>query len=260
MWNKARRESADDPWGPPTNLGAPINTDADEFCPTPLRNGRGLLFVSTKTGGCGSSDIYIAWQDFRFLPRPYGLFGARRHVTPRWDRPRHLGCQVNSAGAEASPFLVEYGGRLELYFSSTRAGGFSADAPGALVGDGDIYVSAIGSNGRVVAPVLVEGVNTASDDLRPHVRRDGLELFFDSNRSGGKGGFDIWSAVRDDPSDAWSLPENAGENVNSIANETRPFLSTGATTLYFGTGRTGIEGVADIFFSKRLKAQTPQLP
>ena len=118
----------------------------------------------------------------------------------------------------------------------------------------------------MLAPVLVEGVNTASDDLRPHVRRDGLELFFDSNRSGGEGGFDIWSAVREDPSDAWSLPENAGGNVNSIANETRPFLSTGATTLYFGTARSaiggvgGVEGVVDIYFSKRLKAQVPQLP
>ena len=56
----AHRDSADDPFDAPVNLGPPINTAADEFCPTPLINGKTLLFVSTKAGGCGGSDIYIA--------------------------------------------------------------------------------------------------------------------------------------------------------------------------------------------------------
>jgi hypothetical protein len=258
--------------GPPVNPGAPINTAADEFCPTPLRNGRGLLFVSTKTGGCGGPDIYVAWRNIDFFPHHRQFLSGRRPLDRGWDRPIHLGCKVNSAGDEASPFLVEYDhGRTELYFSSTRAGGFSADAAGAVVGDGDIYVSAVRANGKVEPPRLVDGVNTSSNDLRPHVRRDGLELFFDSNRPGTMGGFDIWSAVRERVTDAWSLPENAGPNVNSIANETRAFLSTGATTLYFGTTRAGVEvrnplptpapaPAADIFFSKRLQEPGAQLP
>jgi len=256
----ARRESADDPWGAPVNPGPPINTIADEFCPTPLRNGRGLLFVSTKAGGCGGSDIYVAWRNVEFFPRRHLLLGDWRHLDRGWAMPLHLGCRVNSAGDEASPFLVEYDkGQTELYFSSTRAGGFSPDAPGAAVGDGDIYVSAVRPNGRVDAPVLVEGVNTSSNDLRPHLRRDGLELFFDSNRPGTLGGVDIWSAVREARTDAWSVPQNAGPNVNSTGNETRPFLSTGATTLYFGTTRTGVEGAGDIFLAKRLKESSGQV-
>ena len=256
----AERESADDPWGAPVNLGAPINTAADEFCPTPLRNGRGLLFVSTKAGGCGGSDIYVAWRNVEFFPRRHLLLGSWHHRDRGWFTPLHLGCRVNSVGDEASPFLVEYDKeRTELYFSSTRAGGFSPDAPGAVVGDGDIYVSVVRASGKIDAPVLVDGVNTSANDLRPHLRRDGLELFFDSNRAGTLGGFDIWSAVRETASDAWSLPENAGPNINSTANETRPFLSTGATTLYFGTTRAGIEGVGDIFFAKRLKEPGTQV-
>src|SRR6266536_6056230 len=58
----SRRGSADDPWGEPENLGAPINTAADEFCPTPLRDNHTLLFVSTKAGGCGGADIYSSRQ------------------------------------------------------------------------------------------------------------------------------------------------------------------------------------------------------
>jgi len=42
--------------------------------------------------------------------------------------------------------------------------------------------------------------------------------------------------------------------VNSAGNETRPYLSWGGTTLYFGTTRAGVEGAGDIFFTTRLKA------
>ena len=33
----AHRASTDDPWGAPENLGEPVNSAADEFCPTPVR-------------------------------------------------------------------------------------------------------------------------------------------------------------------------------------------------------------------------------
>jgi len=234
----AYRESADDPFGAPVNLDPPINTAADEFCPTPLVNGHALLFVSTKAGGCGGSDIYI----------------AREHPKKGWETPEHLSCSVNSAGDEASPFFVAQEGDGALYFSSTKAGGYAADPPGAITGDADIYVSPVSSEGIVGAPVLASGVNTPANDFRPHVRRDALEIFFDSNRGGGFGLLDVWSATRESTSDPWSVPVNPGPNVNSIANESRPYLSWGATMLYFGTTRAGVEGSADIFFTTRTKA------
>jgi hypothetical protein len=233
----AHRDSADDPFDAPVNLGPTINTAADEFCPTPLINGHALLFVSTKAGGCGGSDIYI----------------AREHPQKGWETPEHLSCLVNSAGDEASPFYVPEEGTGALYFSSTRAGGFAADAPGAITGDADIYASPVSAEGIVGAPSLVSGVNTSANDFRPNVRRDALEIFFDSNRGGGFGGLDIWSATRESTTESWALPVNLGPNVNSLGNETRPFLSWGATTLYFGTTRAGVEGSADIFFTTRTK-------
>jgi len=54
----------------------------------------------------------------------------------------NLGCRVNGAADEASPMPFRDGknGRI-LYFSSVRPGGFAADAPGALIGDSDLYSS-----------------------------------------------------------------------------------------------------------------------
>jgi hypothetical protein len=129
----------------------------------------------------------------------------------------------------------------------------TAEAPGAIAGDSDIYVAPVAEDGSIGAPVPAPGLNTGAGEFRPHVRRDGLEIFFDSNAPGGSGGLDIWSAVRDSTAVAWWPPQNAGPNVNSPANETRPYLSWGASTLYFGTARAGIEGVADIWFTTRLK-------
>ena len=242
----SRRSSVDAPWGEPENLGAPVNSTADDFCPTPLRDGKGLLFVSRRTlpdnSQCGRADIYY----------------ARRHHD-QWSEPVHFDCTVNSAGEEFSPFLVEYDdGARELYFSSTRAGGFSAEPPASSTGDADLYVSEVTAEGEVAPPVLVPGVNTAANDFRPSLRRDGLELFFDSNRPGsvpnamGAASFDLWSATRDSRFDAWSVPDPLGPDVNTPADETRPFLTWDRLTLFFGRS-PGSEGNSDIYLTSREK-------
>lgn len=238
------RESKESPWGAPQNLGAPVNTPADEFCPSPARDGHLFFFVSTKPGGCGGSDIYIT---------------RRRADQHGWDEPVHLGCEVNSAGNEASPFLIEERATGPvLYFSTNRAGGYSDEAPGAIVGDDDIYVSEF-NRGGFDAPRLVPHVNSDSNDSRPNLRRDGLELFFDSNRAGTLGLADIFSSVRDSVFHPWSDPAPLGPLVNSAASETRPSLSWDGTTLVFGSNRPGGEGGNDVYVTTRQRVRGASL-
>ncbi|HEX5591686.1 MAG TPA: hypothetical protein VFX65_15435 [Candidatus Limnocylindrales bacterium] len=223
IWYSVLR--ADGTWGDPTNFTA-VNSAEDDFCPTAHRNGRTFLFVSGRAGGCGATgtaDIYM----------------ARRHETRGWSVPANLGCAINSSAGEASPSLTD----TELYFSSTRAGG---------LGGSDIYVSAF-DGASFGPPTLAAGLNTADNDFRPNVRRDGLEVFIDSNRTGGIGGLDIWTATRASTSDAWSAPTNLGGAVNSTANELRPSLSWDGTTLYFGSTRAGGEGSQDLYVTTRPK-------
>lgn len=230
------RASADEPWGEPINAGAPVNSAADDFCPTLTRDGHKFFFVSNRPGGCGGPDIYVTRRG------PHG-----------WAEPSNLGCDVNSAAGEASPFLaLEPGSGPVLYFSSTRPGGFEPEAEGATSGDSDIYKSEW-RGGDFGSPELVPGVNSAFDDGHPNVRRDALEMFLFSTRPGTIGASDIYSTTRARTEDAWSTPVNLGPGVNSPDGESRPSLSWDGTTLYFGSSRPDAEGSSDFFVTTRAK-------
>ena len=60
IW-RAERKSPRKPYGPAENLGAPINSAASDFCPTPLPGGI-LFFVSSRAheNACGCAGIFSA--------------------------------------------------------------------------------------------------------------------------------------------------------------------------------------------------------
>jgi hypothetical protein len=223
----AKRASVDASWGAPVNLGEPVNSTADDFCPTPVR-GKGLFFVSRRTtaASCGLGDIYF----------------TRRNTASEWKQPRHFACAPagpNSALDEQGPSYNEAGGSF-LYFSRSSP----------LVA-GDIYVSEKRLDGSFGPATAVADLNDASaNDIQPNVRKDGLEVVFSSNRSGTLGGQDIWASTRASIGDSWSAPVNLGSTVNTGVGETRPSLSWDATTLLFGRS-PGPEGSGDVYVSTR---------
>ena len=224
----AKRASVGAPWGAPVNLGEPVNSTADDFCPTPVR-GKGLFFVSRRTtaNSCGLGDIYF----------------SRRNSAGEWRQPRHFACAPagpNSALDEQGPSYVEASGSF-LYFSRSS---------GAV--PGDIYVSERLEDGSFGPASAVAELNSAGNDVQPNVRKDGLEVVFSSNRLGSLGNTqDIWVSTRASVGDTWAVPVNLGTAVNTAeAAESRPSLSWDAQTLVFG--RTpGPEGIGDIYVSTR---------
>lgn len=55
----ATREDSSDRWATPVNPGAPLNSAADDGSPALSRDGRTLLFFSTRPGGFGGRDIWF---------------------------------------------------------------------------------------------------------------------------------------------------------------------------------------------------------
>ncbi len=229
----ATRVSPTEDFGAPVMLPAPVNSDAQDFCPTPLPSGA-LLFVSTRGGtdaygtvACGLGDIYITHRSW---------------ATGEWAEPRNLGCAPdgpNGPGMEYGPSLVRAGPGAFLYFSS-----------GAPIGGGsqDIYRSKVSYGMQFGGPTAVAELNTAGfDDFMPNVSRDGREIVFASSRPGGLGASDIYIATRDhlgwghpgEPGQpcewsAWGEPVNLGPTVNTAVGESRPSLSGDGQRLYFG--------------------------
>jgi WD40-like Beta Propeller Repeat len=224
----ARRPNTTAGWGAPENLGEPVNSPSDEFCPTPVRGGR-LFFVSREAlpGSCGLGDIYL----------------TRRNASGEWTEPQHLGCGTeggpNSALDEMGPSYVEVEGRGLLYFSSGP----------------DIYVSERAGDGSFGPAQPVAELNTTFVDIQPNVRKDGLEVVFASTRRAGTDQ-DLYGATRESLDDPFSAPVNLGGAVNTTdRNETRPSFSWDAQTLYFGRS-PGPEGMTDIFVTTRDKLRS----
>lgn len=230
----AHRESIGSPWGGKTLLGQPANAPgASEVCPSLTISGRYLYFVSNRPGGCGDFDIYVARR-------------LDKKSFEEWGEPQNLGCHVNGPGPDFSPSLFEdEDGTVYLYYSSgLRPGG---------MGFGDIYVSQQLSDGTFAPASPIVEFNTAFNEIRPKIRaRDGLEIFFDSNRPGSSA-VDIYSSTRECTSCPWTAPVNLGPIVNSSAIDGGPALSFDGTELYFMSGRSGGSGNQDIWVSTRQK-------
>lgn len=241
----ARRASAGSPWLEPISIGGAINrTDSDEICPTLSIDGHLLFFVSNRAGGCGDADIFVSRR-------------RDKRDDTGWEAPVNLGCHPwgpNSPQADITPSLFEDDtGLRHLYLSSTRPA--PADSGGGL---SDIYMSMLQANGVFGAAVFVAGLNTTFNDMRPNIRqRDGLEIFFESNRPGTLGNLDLYSATRESASASWSAPANLGLLVNSSAVDARGSLSWDGTELYFMSSRAGGFGSQDVYVTRRAQVRGP---
>jgi hypothetical protein len=229
----ARRPNRQAPWDAPQNLGEPVNSAADDFCPTPIRNG-GLFFVSREAlpGACGLGDIYF----------------TRFNRQGGWSEPRHLACAPtgpNSALDEQEPsYVASSKDRGSLYFSRS-----SATVPG------DIFVSGGVAGGAFGAAAAVTELNDpVANDIQPNVRKDGREVVFSSNRAGTLGAQDIWVPTRQNGNQQWSGVSGLGPTVNTAAAETRPSLSRDGRQLLFGRA-PGPEGMSDIYVATRTVAK-----
>ena len=97
--------------------------------------------------------------------------------------------------------------------------------------------------------VPVVELNSSAPDGRSTIRRDGLEIIFDSSRGDGSTQTDLNSSHRDQVWQPWSIPEKVAGTINTDGFEARPSLSHDGRTLYF-TYLTA-EGHLDLLVSTR---------
>jgi Tol biopolymer transport system component len=223
----ARRASMDSPFGPAQNAGAPINSAAPEACPT-MRPGGWLVWTSLRVG---AGDLYRAKLDRR---------------DGSWSQFSRYGSNINSPDAidESASFYETESGDEVMVFSSGRGGGRS-----------QIYQSVNGGPAELVGGGVAS--QTAAS-ARPSVSKDGLEIFFDSNRQ--TGNIDFWTARRSSTSQPWGTAErlsfSSSEGTGAffqLGFDARPAVSWDGSRMVFASFRSGGPGLVDLFEIERTK-------
>jgi Tol biopolymer transport system component len=141
-------------WGEPKNLGAPINTDKDEFYPSVASDGT-LYFSALKDAGKGSFDVYRS-----------------RFVDGKYSEPENLGDAINGKTTEVDNYIAP--DQSFLVFASYGR-------PDSL-GSGDLYISYNRNGAWTPARHLGSGINSSAREYCPIGSPDGKYFFFTSLR------------------------------------------------------------------------------
>jgi Tol biopolymer transport system component len=227
-----KRGRMTEPFRTPENLGAGVNSLANEFAPSISADGLSVFFDSDRPGGLGSSDVWEA---------------TRAATSESFKKPRNLGAGVNSSDSDGLPNISADG--LMLYFCSRRPGGS---------GDMDLWVASRTMKSKEFAGAenLGPDINSPHYDGEPSVSADGLFLFFSSDRPDGRGRRDIWVAARRNTAAPFGQPRNLGPAVNGPAHDVRPSLSSDGSVLFFMSDRPGGFGQLDLWqASNRVRAR-----
>jgi len=226
-----RRESLDAPWGPPVNLGFPINTPQLDFGPNISIDGHLLLFASNRPGS-QANDLYVARRE--------------NPNEDEWSNPANLGPGVNTTDNEQAPNYHQNAeeGTGNLYFNR------GAQALGAA----DLYYLAVSRDGVATGPaVLVAELSFPGfNDIAASLRRDAKEVFFSSTRPGGQGGSDIYTSTRQNANDDWIFPGNV-LSVNTPSDDVTPNLSFDGLTMLLASNRPGGIGGNDLYMTTRTR-------
>ena len=142
------RESTEDPWEPPQNLGPNVNTPFFEGQPSISANGRTLYWDSDRPDGLGDFDIWMA---------------TREAVCETFGPAVNMGPAVNTPGPEFGPAISQ--NDRQLFFSSGRPGN---------VGQIDIWVVERRKNkkraGPWGTPINVDTLNSPFFQAMPTFR------------------------------------------------------------------------------------------
>jgi beta-lactamase regulating signal transducer with metallopeptidase domain len=234
------RETKNDPWGEPVNMGPKVNSIYCESMPSISADGLSLFFSESDLpstpllpGGHGQADIWVT---------------TRPSIDAEWGVPTNLGPIVNTASNETAPCISD--DSLTLLFGR---GSFE---------QADIWLTKRKTKEDIwEQPVkLSTPVSSTAWNGHPDISGDGTILYFTSNRLGGFGDMDLWQVT--------ILPVvdfNADGNIDTddllilvgYWGQNEPLCDIGPTP--YGDGIIDIKDL-EVFMSYWEKENMPETP
>ena len=184
------KKDENDVWMKPQSIGEMVNTKFDEGTPCFSPDGNIMYYTvaGSEDGIKSSTMIYYT-----------------RRSDASWSKGQKLHISNDTISVFAHPAISPDG--HYLYFISNTVGG---------QGGTDIWRASIDGEKVTYFENLGDKVNSPNDEMFPTFSPDGI-LYFSSNRKGGFGGLDIYSA-REDQWGTWHV-QHIASPINSTADD-----------------------------------------
>lgn len=210
-----------------------INTPASEY--SPLFHDGFLYFSSTRDS---EGKIYYATgEHFSNIYRVPGR-GANLDTT----KIEKLPPQINQFDTNEGTMTIHPNGRTMVF-----ARGNSGKRRG--MNEVNLYITRL-RNGQWTEPELMNINDPEGWDSCPAFSADGRTLYFASNREGGYGGIDIYSATVNSRG-RWGNVQNLGSQINTPLDDMFPYASQDGKLYFASNGHPGFGGL-DIFVAERI--------
>lgn len=208
-------------WQNAKPLAGKLNTNFNEGAQNISQDGDWLIFTGCNyPEGLGSCDLYISYKNKK----------------GEWSEAENMGRNINTDAWESAPSLSP--DKRDLYFSSTRAGGF---------GGSDIWVSHRKENGSWQKPEnLGPTINTSGDDGCPFIHADNQTLYFNSNGHEGYGLSDLFVSRKNEKGE-WQKATNLGYPINTIDDEGSLIVAADGKTAFYASDKGDFKNGLDLY-------------
>lgn len=208
-----------------------INTPSAEY--SPVYNNGYLYFTSNRHGGKIYKTTGTPFTDiFKIKTK-----GAKVDLATLAPLPEI----INSPNVNEGSIAISRNGSTVI-FAKGNNGKYTG------TNEVDLYFTRV-RNGRWTKPRIINASRRDSWDSSPALSPDGNTLYFASNREGGFGGIDLYSAKLNRRG-RWVDVRNLGDKINTIGNEVFPFIADDGQFYFSSDGHPGLGGL-DIFISHR---------
>jgi hypothetical protein len=214
------------------SIGNPPNTNAAEYSPVISADEETIYYTyrGEKSMG-GLRDLYNKPNKLGFY---FEDIYFSQFANGQWQSPQPLD-NANTISNDAV-IAVSNDGQSLFIFRATDVDG------------GDIYECKLEGETFSEPKKLLGQINSESWEGSVSLSGTQRTIVFSSERPGGKGGKDLYSATRM-PDGSWGKVKNLGSKINTTNDEDAPFLHPDGRTLVFSSQGHNSMGGYDIFTS-----------
>jgi len=211
----------------PIKFNNHINTGAKEYFPTISADNNAIIFTRLNNY---NEDIFIC-----------------RKINNQWNDAVGISPYVNTTNYNEGAHTLSADGMTMIFTRCIQNQGC------------DLYKTTKDASGFWLPPApLPYPINSRYWDTQPCLSPDGKTLYFTSTRPGGKGDMDIWAV--DIFGDAYGIPYNLGDSINTNQKEMSPFIHFDNKHLYFSSNSYLGMGKFDLFMSTKINDSTWSSP